>query len=94
MKNIDVLKQMPLKNFASMVFSVVKRDCKTEEDFVAFLEKEIPTELEGTVEEALQGMRCFNLENKINKLTEEVRELQNYVLKERKEWRKNIAGQK
>lgn len=40
MKNYDVLKQMPIPSFANIVFNVVKRECQTEEDFVAFLEKE------------------------------------------------------
>lgn len=52
---------MPLKDFSSIVFDIVSRDCKTEADFVAILEREIPTELEGTVKEALQVMQCSNL---------------------------------
>ena len=57
MENFDALKQMPIRSFANMVFNVVKRECQTEEDFVAFLEKEIPTELEGTAKEALQKLQ-------------------------------------
>ena len=60
MKNFDALKQMTLKSFASMVFDVVRRECQTEEEFVTFLEKEVPENLEGTVKEALQKLQCSN----------------------------------
>ena len=60
MTNFETLKQLPLKNFASMVFNIVTRDCKTETDFVAILEKEIPTELESIAKEALQVMQCYS----------------------------------
>ena len=40
--NFDALKQMPLKEFANMVFEVVRRDCRNLKDFESFLRKEIP----------------------------------------------------
>ncbi len=52
--NFDALKQMPLKEFANMVFEVVRRDCRDLKDFESFLRKEIPQELEKTIEDALQ----------------------------------------
>ncbi len=54
--NFDALKQMPLKEFANMVFEVVRRDCRNLKDFESFLRKEIPQELEKTIEDALQEM--------------------------------------
>lgn len=60
MTNFEVLKQMPLKNFASMVFDITRLNCETEADFVAILEKKIPIELERVVKEALQVMQCSN----------------------------------
>lgn len=57
MTNLEALKQMPLKNFAQMIFDIVKRDCETEDDFVEILEREIPIELEQTVKVALQSMQ-------------------------------------
>lgn len=57
MTNYDALKQMPLKNFASMVFYIVTHDCKTEEDLEVILSKEVPENLEGTMKEALQEMQ-------------------------------------
>lgn len=44
--NFDALKQMPLREFANMVFEIVRRDCKELKDFESFLRKEIPQELE------------------------------------------------
>lgn len=58
MKNFDVLKQMPLKNYSSMVFNIVTHECKTEVDFEKFLDKEIPEHLEKEMKEALQEMQC------------------------------------
>lgn len=57
MTNLEALKQMPLKNFAQMIFDIVKRDCETEDDFIEILEREIPIELEQTVKVALQSMQ-------------------------------------
>lgn len=57
MKNFDALKQMPLKNFANMVFNIVMQDCKTVEEFAAILDKEIPEKLEGEIKEVLQQMQ-------------------------------------
>lgn len=54
MSNFDALKRMPLRSFASMVFDVARGECQTEEEFIAFLEKEVPEELEDTLKEALQ----------------------------------------
>jgi hypothetical protein len=58
MRNFDALKQMPLGDFAQMIFGVVRRECETEDEFVSFLEKEIPSDLEGVVKEALQRLQC------------------------------------
>lgn len=58
MTNFEALKQIPLKNFASMVFDIANRECDTEKEFVQFLEKEIPEELEGTAKEALRKLQC------------------------------------
>lgn len=58
MTNFTAIKNMPLKSFANMVFEVVSRECKSEEEFVAFLEKEIPSELEEKVKKALQSLQC------------------------------------
>ena len=44
--NFDALKQMPLKEFANMVFEVVRSDCRNLKDFESFLIKEIKQELE------------------------------------------------
>lgn len=46
MTNFEILQQMPLKSFANMVFEVTRCDCKSLEDFEAFLRKEIPNNLE------------------------------------------------
>ena len=58
MTNFDAIKQMPAKDFANMIFHVVKYDCKTEADFEAFLVKEVQPELEDKMKEALQEMQC------------------------------------
>lgn len=58
MTNFEALKHMTLKSFARMVFDVVKTECKTENEFVQFLEKEIPKELEETTKEALKKLQC------------------------------------
>lgn len=58
MTNFEVLKQMPLKNFANMVFGIARRDCKNLKDFEAFLRKEIPQNLEETAQKALQNLQC------------------------------------
>ena len=60
MPNFEALKQMPLKNFANMVFEIVRRDCKDIKDFEDFLRKEIPQSLEETAQKALQNLQCLN----------------------------------
>lgn len=55
--NFEVLKQMPLKSFANMVFNVARRDSNSLEEFEAFLSQEIPKHLEQTIEKALQEMQ-------------------------------------
>lgn len=56
MNNYEALKEMPFSSFSNMVFDVVKA-CNTQDEFKQFLEKEIPIDLEGTVEEALQKLQ-------------------------------------
>ena len=71
MNNFDVLKQMPLKEFANMVFNVAKYDCKSLEEFEAILNREIPVEMEGEFKEALQKMQLSNA--KTRELLEELK---------------------
>lgn len=58
--NFEALKQMPVSNFANVIFEVVRRDCRESSDFEAFLKKEVPKELESTLEEALQDLQHLN----------------------------------
>ncbi len=57
MNNFEALKQMPVKSFANIVFHTAKNDCRSLEEFEAFLEKGVPGDLEGTLKEALQKMQ-------------------------------------
>ena len=61
MKNFEVLKEMLLKDFANMVFHIVKYDCKSEEEFEAILNREVSSELESKLKEALQKIQCSGL---------------------------------
>ncbi len=54
MKNYDVLKQMPVRSFANMVFHIVKDECESLEDFENFLNKEIKPEFEALTKETLK----------------------------------------
>lgn len=58
MTNFEVLKQMPLKDFADLLYPVTQYDVKSKEDFVKFLESEIPAHLEGVVKTTLNTMQC------------------------------------
>lgn len=60
LKNFEAIKQMPVKNFANMIFHVAKYECQTEAEFEEFLNKDIPTELEESLKEALQNLQCSN----------------------------------
>lgn len=60
MNNFDAIKQMPLKDFAQLVFHVARFDCNNAEEFEAFLNKKVDVALERTVKEALQKMQCSN----------------------------------
>jgi len=57
----EALQQMPLPSFASLIFSIIERDCKTLEDFEAFLKQEIPQHLEESTKRTLhelQELQC------------------------------------
>ncbi len=61
MTNFEILQQMPLQSFASLVFSITRRDCKSSEDFEAFLRKEVPQHLEESTKRTLhelQELQC------------------------------------
>lgn len=58
MTNFEALKQMPLKNFANMVFDVAKNRCESLEDFEDFLKMKIRPDLEPTLKEALKNLQC------------------------------------
>lgn len=58
MTNFEAIKELPEKVFSNMVFNVVKNDCETLKDFEDFLQKEIKSELEPTLKEALQKIQC------------------------------------
>ena len=60
MTNYDALKQMPLKNFADMAFFVARNEVNTLEEFIGFLEREVPEALEDTLKGALQNMQHPN----------------------------------
>lgn len=60
MKNLEALKQIPLKDFASMTFHMVRFECSNLQEFEALLDREVKPELEGTVREALQELQCSN----------------------------------
>lgn len=62
MTNFEALKQMPINNFANMVFHVANKDCGTLEDFEEFLNKEISPDLEPTVKEALKNLQCSSMD--------------------------------
>jgi len=51
MKNFDALKQMPMKNFANLVFNGVKNECSTLADFEEMLQREFPEDLEGALQQ-------------------------------------------
>lgn len=63
MKNFEVLKQMPQKEFANMVFRVTRNECNSLTDFEKFLDSDVPKELEATVKGALQTMQCSSENN-------------------------------
>lgn len=58
MKHFEILKQLPQKEFANMVFSVARNECDSLTDFENFLDSDVPKELEDTVKGALQTMQC------------------------------------
>lgn len=63
MKNFEILKQMPQKEFANMVFRVTRNDCDNLTDFEEFLDSDVPKGLEDTVKGALQTMQCSSETN-------------------------------
>lgn len=78
MTNFEILQQMPLKSFANMVFEVTRRDCKSLEDFEAFLRKEIPNNLEeNTIRTLHELQRLQRPELKNFRTCELVEELKN-----------------
>ena len=50
MTNFEALKQMPMKSFANLIFSGVKKEYSTLEEFERMLEREFPEELEGALQ--------------------------------------------
>ena len=63
MKNFEILKQMPQKEFANMVFRVTRNECNSLTDFEEFLDRNVPKELEDTVKGALQTLQCSSENN-------------------------------
>ena len=57
MTNFEALKQMPINNFANMVFHVVNNEFKTRGEFEDFLNKEIPANLEPLLKENLENLQ-------------------------------------
>lgn len=70
MTNFEVLKQMPLKNFADLLYPVTQYDVKSKAEFVKFLESEIPAHLEGVVKTTLNMMQCRTEESPFVKMKE------------------------
>ncbi len=55
--NHDVLIQLPVKSFASIVYEIVTRDIKTEQEFLELLNRKIQAEHENKICEVLQRMK-------------------------------------
>ncbi|WP_394526491.1 hypothetical protein [Lacrimispora sp. JR3] len=51
MTNFEALKQMPMKNFANLVFSGVKSECNTLTDFEEMLQRDFAVDLEGALQQ-------------------------------------------
>ncbi|MCM1191986.1 MAG: hypothetical protein NC123_17050 [Butyrivibrio sp.] len=60
MTEFEALKQMPLNNFADIVFCALKEEDRTLEEFIDFLKEEIPEHLEVTLKKALHELQCLN----------------------------------
>lgn len=72
MTNLEALKTLDVESFAKIIFRVVKNTIDTEEELVLRLEKEIPENIMGLVEEELQiqifsNAKTFELVNELKK---------------------------
>lgn len=63
MKNFEILKQMPVSSFATMVYDIVKNECNSVEEFEKLLDSDIQEDLEDAVKGALHNMQCSNDES-------------------------------
>lgn len=85
----EALQQMPLSSFASLVFSIIERDCKTLEDFEAFLKQEIPQHLEESTKRTLyklQELQCSDRNR------QEEKEVSNQMIEEQMEHKDSVIS--
>lgn len=58
MTGFEAIKQMPVKEFASVIFEAATKECKTAKDLEEILCREITGEAEEQLKEALHNMQC------------------------------------